>query len=147
MLAHLRGYELLHFVEKPVTLCDPALTQQDQLLLTWLFSAITPSVLPQVTASQTSFEAWATLEGFFNTKSKTTVIQLQNQLRRLRKDMLSVDDYFAKLTEISEQLWQAGVVIKDGELSLIALNGLDESHDPFVTAQTALVDEISFACF
>lgn len=103
-LAHLRGYELLQFVEKPVTLSDPTLIQQDQLLLAWLFSTITPSILPQVAASQTSFDAWATLEGIFNTKSKTRVIQLQNELRTLRKDMLSVDEYFVKLNELSEEL-------------------------------------------
>lgn len=124
---------------------DPSLTQQDQLLLAWIFSAISASVLPQVTASRTSYEAWTTLEGIFNTRSKSRIIQFQNQLRTLNKDSLSFDDYFAKLTTMSKELWEAGIVVDNGDLSLIALNGLDESYDPIVTAQIARVDDISFA--
>lgn len=114
-----------------MTLSDPSLTQQDQLLLAWLFLAISPFVLPQVTTSRTLYEVWSILEGIFNTRSKSRVIQLQNQLCMLRKDTLSVDDYFAKLTGISKELWEVSVVVDNGELSLIALNGLDETYDPF----------------
>lgn len=45
-LAHLRGHELLEFIESPVAESNPNLIQQDQLLLAWLFSAISASVLP-----------------------------------------------------------------------------------------------------
>lgn len=111
-------------------------------MLAWLFFAISPSILPQITASRTSYEAWVTLEGIFNTRSKSRKIQLQNQLRTLRKDSLSINEYFPELTEISEELREAGIIVDDGELSLIALNGLNESYDPFVTAR---VDENSFS--
>lgn len=40
---------------------------------------------------------------------------------------------------------EAGVIIDDGKMSLIALNGLDSSYDPLVTSQTAKVDEICFS--
>lgn len=143
-LAHLQGYELLQFVEKPVTAIDPSLIQQDQLLLAWIFSVISATVLPQVTASRTSYETWTMLEGIFNVRSKSRIIQLQNQLRNLQKDSLTVDEYFARLTSMTEELREAGVVIDDGEFSLIALNGLDASYNPFVTAQTAHVEDISF---
>lgn len=76
---------------------------------------------------------------------KSRIIQLQNQLHNLRKDSLSVDEYFTKLTRISEELQEASVVVDDGELSLIALNGLDESYDPFIMAHTARVDDINFS--
>lgn len=56
-----------------------------------------------------------------------------------------MDDYFSKLTGLFEDLREAGVVIEDGELSLIALNGLNEAYDSFVTSQTARIDEICFA--
>lgn len=46
---------------------------------------------------------------------------------------------------MSEELREAGFVLDDGEFSLIALNRLDESYDPFITAQTACVEDISFA--
>lgn len=59
--------------------------------------------------------------------------------------MLSTNEYFTKLTFVSEELRQAGVIVDDGKLFLIAPNGLDQSYDPFVTAQTAQVEDISFS--
>lgn len=113
--------------------------------MAWLFAAISPSVVGQVTACRTSFNFWRTLERIFNTRSKSRVIQLQNQLRNLRKDNLSVDDYFARLTSMADELREAGVIIEDDELSLIALTGLDDSYESFITSQTARVDEIDFS--
>lgn len=92
-----------------------------------------------------SFDAWTTLEGIFNTRSKSRIIQLQNQLRSFCKDNLSANDYFTKLTTMSEELREARVIVDDDELSLIALNGLDEAYDSFVTTQTARIDGINFA--
>lgn len=63
----------------------------------------------------------------------------------LQKDSLTVDEYFAKLTSMIEELHEAGITIDNDELSLIALNGLDTSYNPFVTAQTTRIDDISFA--
>lgn len=54
------------------------------------------------------------------------------------------DEYFAKLTTMFNKLREASVIVGEGELSLIALNGLDETYDPFVTAQTTWVDDINF---
>lgn len=132
-------------MEDQITATNASLIQQDQLLLAWPFSMISASILPQITSCHTSFDVWMTLEGIFNTRSKSRIIHLQNQLRNLRKDNLSVDDFFAKLTTLPEELREAGIIIDDDELSLIALNGLDESYDSFVTAQTARIGDINFS--
>lgn len=87
---------------------------------------ISATILLQVTSSRMSYEAWTTLESIFNTSSKSHVIHLQNQLHMVQKDSLSIDNYFAKITAMAEELQEAGIVIDDRELSLIALNGLDE---------------------
>lgn len=117
------------------------------MLLAWLFSAILASVLSQVTGCKTSYDVWMTIDGIFNTRSRSRsrVLQLQNQLRNLRKEQLSVDDYFSKLTAMAEELREAGAIVDDAELSLIALNGLDEAYDSFVTSQTSRVEDISFS--
>lgn len=46
---------------------------------------------------------------------------------------------------MSEELRKVEVIVDDRELSLIVLNGLDNSYDSFVTAQTARVENISFS--
>lgn len=56
-----------------------------------------------------------------------------------------VNDYIAKISKFVEEFAEASVAIDDGELSLIAMNGLDQTYDPFVTDQIAHGDDISFA--
>lgn len=46
---------------------------------------------------------------------------------------------------MAEEIHEAGTMVDVGKLSLIVLNGLDTSYDPFVTTQIVRVDDISFA--
>lgn len=55
--------------------------------------------------------------------------------------------YLKELTHLAEEVQEARVALDDGELTLIALNGLNASYDAFVTAQTAREDDITFAAF
>lgn len=121
--------------------------QQGQLLLGWIFSTITPSVLLQVTSYSTSFQVWITLTGIFIAKSKTQILQVKNHLMNCKKEHKSIEEYLAELTRLAEEVKQARVVLDDGELTLIAFNGLDSSYDAFVIAQSAREDNIIFAAF
>jgi len=56
-----------------------------------------------------------------------------------------VDDYFVKISIMAEELHQTGVIIDDGELSLIVLNGLDDSYESFITSQMARIEDIDFS--
>lgn len=147
VLTHLRGNELLRFIETAISDDDTVAIQQDQLLLGWIFSTLTPSVLPQVTPYSTSFTVWSALTGIFNAKSKTRILQVKNRLTNYKKEHQSVDEYLAELTWLVEEVCEVGVALDDGELILIALNGLDLSYEAFVTAQSARADEVSFAAF
>lgn len=64
--AHLRGYYLLNYIESPVDKKDALVVQQDQLLLGWLLSSMSPAVLPQVEAFTSSIEVWTALQGIYN---------------------------------------------------------------------------------
>lgn len=116
-------------------------------MLGWIFLTITPLVLSQVTAYTTSFEVWTTLVAIFNVKSKTRILQLKNRLNNFKKEHLYVEDFIAELTRLAKEAHEVGVALDDGELTLIALNNLDNSYDAFVTAQSARADEITFAEF
>lgn len=58
-----------------------------------------------------------------------------------------MDEYLFELTRLAEEVREAGVPLDDGELIVIALNGLDTSYNAFITAQSARADEIPFAAF
>lgn len=90
---------------------------------------------------------WSSLNSIFNIKSKTRILQLKNKLNNFKKGDRSVEDFIAELTILVEVVHEAGVALDDGELMLIALNGLDTSYDAFVTTQIARANEINFAEF
>lgn len=48
---------------------------------------------------------------------------------------------------LAEEVCEAEVVLDDGELTLIALNGLNASYDAFVTTEMPRADDITFAAF
>lgn len=48
---------------------------------------------------------------------------------------------------MAKELHKVGIVVEDNDLTLIMLNGLDPSYDPFVKTQSTLVDDISFTSF
>lgn len=147
MTTHLCGNGLLRFIESEIDIDDAVDLQQYQLLLGWIYSTITPSVLPQVTSYLTSFQVWAALTSIFNVKSKTCILQVKNRLTNLKKENRLVEAYIMELTRLAEEVREAGVPLDDGELTLIVLNGLDVSYDVFITAQTARAYDIMFAAF
>lgn len=145
----LRGNGLLPLIESATTEDndDILATQQDQLLLGWIYSMISPLVLPQFAPYTTSFYVWTALSGIFNARLRARVLQVKNRLSNFKKENHSVDDYLTELTRLMEEVREVGVALDDGELTLIALNGLDSTYESFVTAQLARVDDISFAFF
>lgn len=52
----LRGNQLIRHVDGTINLDDPLVVQQDQLVLGWLLSSISPIVLASITSYETSAE-------------------------------------------------------------------------------------------
>lgn len=77
----------------------------------------------------------------------TQILQLRNRLNNFKKENRSAEDFIADLTRLAEEVREAGVALDDGELTLVALNGLNASYDAFVTVQSARADDITFAKF
>lgn len=101
-------------------------------------------MLPQITTHKTSYDVWISLQDIFNTKSKSHILQLNNQLQTFKMESLSSVDYVARLTTMAEELHKAGISVDDNELMMIILNGLDQSYGSFVTTHTTRVDDSHF---
>ncbi|KAL5737446.1 hypothetical protein ACOSP7_030207 [Xanthoceras sorbifolium] len=76
----------------------------DQLLLSWLFSTLSPAIMGQVTDCPTSFATWSTLERLYSQKSMAKVLQLKHQLQNARKGSLSISEYFLKIKTLGDEL-------------------------------------------
>lgn len=58
-----------------------------------------------------------------------------------------MDQYLAAISKKADEVRDTGINIKDEELVLFALDGLDSSYDTFVTVITATTRDISFSEF
>lgn len=143
-LANLRGYELLHFVDVPVDVSDSLAVQQDQLLMGWLFAALSPSILSQVATYTTSYDFWKALQNIFNAKSRSRRLQLRHEMSNMKKGGLIANQYLIAISQKADEVRDVGISIDDEELALFALDDLDSSYDAFVMTITGTMGEISF---
>lgn len=106
--ANLKGIQLIRYVEGTVTLDDPLSLQQDQIILGWLLSSISPTILASVMSCEASFEVWETLKCFYASDSKARMLSLKQRLQHLRKGNKSVAEYIADVSEIVDSLTIVG---------------------------------------
>ncbi|KAL5800889.1 hypothetical protein ACOSQ3_032521 [Xanthoceras sorbifolium] len=72
----------------------------DQLLVSWLFSTLTQSVLGQVTSCVTACEVWSLLVQLYSTHSMAHIMHIMSQLQSLKKGALSITEYVVKMKGI-----------------------------------------------
>lgn len=109
----------------------------DQLLVCWLLSILTPSVLSQVTYCVTSYEVWKTLEKLYSQQSLTKVMYIRSQLQSTKKRSLSIADYIAKMKTFADALGAAGQPVVERDLAMYILEGLSSEYDPVVVNLTS----------
>jgi len=78
--AMLRGFELMRYVEGNVDLSTPAARQQDQLILSWILTGVSMSILPQVVSYKTSAAIWQTLKRMYASSTQSRQLHLSLQL-------------------------------------------------------------------
>ncbi|KAM6559183.1 hypothetical protein CsatA_028422 [Cannabis sativa] len=118
--------------------------RKDQLLLSWLRSSMSESILGSVAHHVTSSSAWRALEQRFASQSKARLLQIKSQLSTVQKGSLSIADYFDKVKILADSLSTAGHPLDESDLIMHLLNGLGPEYDPVVVHVTSLVDNLSF---
>ncbi|PPD69899.1 hypothetical protein GOBAR_DD33217 [Gossypium barbadense] len=96
---------------------------QDCALASWLLSAVSSNILPQLIGTETSAFIWSTLTRLFSALSTTKVMYLHCKLCSLRKGALSMRDYLSQIKEVHEPytLNRVTTILLDAESRL---------HDP-----------------
>ncbi|KAL5805601.1 hypothetical protein ACOSQ4_028334 [Xanthoceras sorbifolium] len=115
----------------------------DQLLVCWIRSTLTPSVLGQVTRCVTSCEVWRTLEEHYSQQSLAKIMQLRSQLHHTKKGSMTVSEYILKIRSIADCLVAAGQQVSDRDLLMNILEGLGSEFDAVVVNITSLQSSIS----
>ncbi|KAL5775026.1 hypothetical protein ACOSP7_012583 [Xanthoceras sorbifolium] len=101
----------------------------DQLLVSWLFSTLSPSVLGQVTSCVTACEVWSLLVKLYSTHSMARIMHIRSQLQNLKKGALSITEFVVKMKGIVDSLTAAG--------------GLGQEFDPVIATITAKKEDIT----
>lgn len=79
--AMLRGYQLMDYVLGKVDLSTPARIQQDQLILSWILTGVSTSILPQIASHRTTSGAWLALQRLYTSGTQTRQIHIRRQLQ------------------------------------------------------------------
>jgi len=116
--------------------------RSDQLLLGWLFSTIDKEVLAQVIHCESSSEVWSCLESLYSRQTTAKSFQLKQQLRSVKKESMSINDYILKIKTIGHSLAAIGEPLSDKDVFLAILNGLDQEFETVVSLITYQMDDI-----
>ena len=82
------------------------------------------------------------LESLYSQQMIAKSFQLKQQLRLIRKDSLSINDYIPKIKTIGHALATIGEPLDDKEILLAILNGLDHNYKTVVSLITYQMDDI-----
>jgi gag-polypeptide of LTR copia-type len=120
--------------------------RQDQLILGWLRSSLTESLLAQVVSCSTFSQLWTHLQSTFSASSRARQADLRRQLQTTTKGTSSCSDYLQKARSISDELAFIGAPVSDADPVMFALTGLSSNNNAFVVAATTASrnDALSF---
>ncbi|KAL8150976.1 hypothetical protein V2J09_020784 [Rumex salicifolius] len=110
-------------------------TRRDKLILIWLRTTISPPLLGYVARSDSSRQAWLTIERMFQAHSHACSMQLKQQLNFLKKGDLPMVEYFEQKHSLQP--------VSDDDFVACVLHGLDPSYGPFKAAIYMWLDPIS----
>ncbi|KAL4318894.1 hypothetical protein GQ457_18G016980 [Hibiscus cannabinus] len=148
----IRGHDLEHYLDPDTPIppkvvkdssrqivLNPAFRRfkkEDSSLASWLLSANSASILPQLVGAETSAAIWSTVKKLYSNFSTTKVMNLHCRLRALKKGTLTIREYTTQIKEICDLLATSGSPVAEVEQIATILNGLPTEFEPFIAAIT-----------
>ncbi|OVA07257.1 hypothetical protein BVC80_8501g6 [Macleaya cordata] len=87
-----------------INLAFAAWYRQDKIILSWIISSLTESVVSYVIGFSTSHGVWMALENQYASRSQAHLIQLQRELQTIWKGSLSMTDYLLHAKKLTNSL-------------------------------------------
>ncbi|RVW94165.1 Retrovirus-related Pol polyprotein from transposon RE1 [Vitis vinifera] len=159
MEAILIGYDLQKFIDgshpaPPTTITtnnvvstNPAYQtwlRQDKLLFGALVGTLSSTLVPLITQSKTSYEAWQILANTYARPSRGHIKQLKDHLKNITKDSQSITDYMQSIKTWADELAALGKPLDQEDLIEKVLEGLDENYQSIIDAVNGRDSTISF---
>ena len=129
---------------------NPAYTtwqNRDQLLLSWIISSISPTLVASLYGLDTSLLAWQSLADRFASQSKSRISHLKRQLQNLQQGSLSCASYLTEAKFLADQLSAVGKPVDDDDLISFIIGGLNNTFTQFITSYSFHTRENSMSFF
>ena len=118
--------------------------RKDRLILSWLFSSLTPELMSHLVGHRTSASAWAALNQLYSSTLNARIMQLHLQLQTIKKAGLSMMDYILKIKSFSDQLAAISEKVSERDQVLHLLAGLGAEYNSFVVSITSKSKSVTF---
>lgn len=143
-LGAMRGNGLSPYLDGKIALDSSVTVQQDQLILGWILSSLTASVVSEVSHCETAAECWETLQEEFASSSRSQVLNIQQKLQNLKKGGKSFTEYISEINQLLEGLSVAGKKMEDSDLVLLILAGLDDEYEALIQNVTSRREDVTY---
>ena len=117
--------------------------RQDRMILSWIYSSLTPEIMAQIIGHTTSNSAWNALEKVLSSSSRARIMQLRLQLQTTKKNSMSMIEYIMKLKNFSDSLAAIGEPVTEQDQIMNLLAGLGADYNAAVTSINARDNQLS----
>lgn len=97
----------------------------DRLLVRCLGGAMTPEIGAHLMHYETARDLWNAARSLTCAAMKSRVMVFKQELHKIKKNGMSVDEYLSKIKSLSDHLGLAGAPVLESDLIVHTLTGLD----------------------
>lgn len=110
------------------------------MILSWILTGISTSIVPQVASYKTSAGVWLYLQRLYAFGTQIRQLHLRLQLQSIRKGGTSIEEYITKIVILRDALAATREKLKESEVILSTLQGMSDKYEAFVTSVTTRWD-------
>ncbi|KAL5559363.1 hypothetical protein UlMin_035574 [Ulmus minor] len=108
--------------------------RQDRLILSCIYSTVTPEVMAQIVGHTMSSSTWKALEKIFSFSLRAHLMQLRLQLQTTKKNSISMIEFIMKIKSLCDNLAAIGEPVTDQDQIMNLLVGLGSDYNAVVTS-------------
>ena len=99
-----------------------------------IYSSLTPTMVGRIVEYKTAWEIWGALNIVYQSPSIATMLGLNSQLQKIKKEGITISEYLARIKKVFDKYSAMGEPLFYKDKLMHTLNGLTEEYDGFVTS-------------
>ena len=112
------------------------------MLLSWIYSSLTETIMMQIIGHKTSYSSWKALETLHASTNHARIMQLQLELHYCQKGSKKMAKYLLHIKKIVDSLNAINEPVSEKDHVMYILSGLGNNYMPFVVSLTSRVQPV-----